>query len=827
MYVETGSASLARSNISNCISTESGGGLYSAGGRTSLSNGTLISGCSAPEGQGSSIFLLAGEVSYTLPTPAGRWLPNARCEVYREACAYAACLEHRGDCALAIAAVGQPPWYCPEPTVVQPCNWDSTRGGDPSLLGKSIYQLPLLPVDQDFPFACAAGILGSADPTSQSSSACAGRCPAGRQCPEEATFKALPCDAGHYCPEGTSVPLPCRAGTYSNATDLVAASDCTDADPGYIATTGATQQTACAKGSYTNTSIVTKDSCTLCDSGTYQDKSGMAACKPCEAGTYAASEGLSQCIPCPYPLSSEVSGVICSICKEGFYLRNSSAGPSDIFFLTESCQPCPRYATCNTTGTTLASLGVAPGYWRASPTTSELYPCDSETCVGSDLRVGAGLQVPRNAEEGNDPYCTHGHTGPLCEGCVAPSEYFSRARGQCVACPSTGRTAVVALVSACALAILAGTYAAIRRRRLWRRADEAGLQPKFKIIVSFYQVSSTLGVVYGVRLDERFTIWLNAFSLDVFELAIPGSCLGGMTSRLLIAGLWPYVAVALVSLAILARSTLFNLSAGADPRSAVRQAFGRKTLGLLLYWAIFLFYLVLPSVSRSIFSAILCRSFGYDDASETRISFLLADTSLKCNAGPDWENGSSELRVYFWSFFGLWPVLVPVSFLTLLLRVRVPVTAQRATPLSTATSFLWRDYSAGFLFWEVCGGAQCGWRLAISREPCTSLRIGDRPDPQDLSHLDGALHRSAERLGQASAPRRRRHRLSDVCHHPRPRPPLPALRQPLPCVPRQLAAHLLLLRGAGHPGAGHTPLAVRKPAIASSVSPSSLASSAV
>ena len=90
MYVGSGSASLARSNISNCTAAESGGGLYSHGGRTSLSDGTLISGCSA-EGPGSSVFLLAGEVSYTLPAPAGRWLPNARCEVYRKACAYPPC----------------------------------------------------------------------------------------------------------------------------------------------------------------------------------------------------------------------------------------------------------------------------------------------------------------------------------------------------------------------------------------------------------------------------------------------------------------------------------------------------------------------------------------------------------------------------------------------------------------------------------------------------------------------------------------------------------------------------------------------------------------
>ena len=72
--------------------------------------------------------------------------------------------------------------------------------------------------------------------------------------------------------------------------------------------------------------------------------------------------------------------------------------------------------------------------------------------------------------------------------------------------------------------------------------------------------------------------------------------------------------------------------------------------------------------------------------------------SLTCDAGPTWDDETSGLAPYFWAFFALWPVLVPLGFLALLLRVRKPVAAQRATPLSRATSFLWRDYAAGFLF---------------------------------------------------------------------------------------------------------------------------------
>ena len=112
--------------------------MYSAGGRTSLSDGTLISGCLAQEGR--SVFLLAGEVSYTLPAPAGRWLPNARCEVYRKACPTDSggnptndCPNHRETCAINLVVQNNvDPWYCQAPTFVQPCNWDSKRGGDPS-----------------------------------------------------------------------------------------------------------------------------------------------------------------------------------------------------------------------------------------------------------------------------------------------------------------------------------------------------------------------------------------------------------------------------------------------------------------------------------------------------------------------------------------------------------------------------------------------------------------------------------------------------------------------------------------------------------------------
>ena len=637
VYVASGSASLARSNVSDCSASQSGGGLYSAGGRTSLSDGSLISSCSAPKGR--SIFLLAGEISYALPAPAGRWLPNARCEVYRQGCAYdlgagsggglqILCLAHRDDCALTESDAIEPssdekeaacrrqtdkdkqaacdvdePWYCQAATNVQPCNWED----DSSLLGKNLYQLPLQHVDQDFPFACAAGLLGSADPEDQSSSSCAGRCPAGSQCPEEATYETQPCDAGHYCPVGTSVPRPCLAGTFSNATNLTAAGECTDTSPGYFATTGSTEQTPCREGSFA--AEERSATCQLCTEGSYQNETGATSCidcepgsygaaagsalcllcppgevsnlsgsvgctacgagtfsgspggttcevcssggyctgtdsygggfTPCEAGTYneqpgssspdvcqpcrrgtssptagadssetcascragtfggepglseckdcpagsysnngshscdeceagyyAANPGQGQCIPCPHPLSSKSGDKTCAICKEGFYLKDASALPTDVFQKpTEYCKSCPRHANCSA-GTALASLGVDVGFWRASDATSELHRCDSETCSGVSGQPSLGHHF---TDGGGDPYCSAGHTGPLCEWCVSDKQYFSRAERRCADCPTGGRFGILAGV----VVALAGTallsYRALARTEAWGR----------------------------------------------------------------------------------------------------------------------------------------------------------------------------------------------------------------------------------------------------------------------------------------------------------------------------------------------------------------------
>ena len=54
-----------------------------------------------------------------------------------------------------------------------------------------------------------------------------GNCTAGYFCNDTATVPdQFVCPMGHYCPRGTGVPIPCPAGTFSNATKNTKSTDC-------------------------------------------------------------------------------------------------------------------------------------------------------------------------------------------------------------------------------------------------------------------------------------------------------------------------------------------------------------------------------------------------------------------------------------------------------------------------------------------------------------------------------------------------------------------------------------------------------------------------
>jgi len=60
-----------------------------------------------------------------------------------------------------------------------------------------------------------------------------GNCTAGWYCNgTSSTSIQLICPTGHYCPEGTTIPVPCPAGTFAALENNAAESDCLNCTAG-------------------------------------------------------------------------------------------------------------------------------------------------------------------------------------------------------------------------------------------------------------------------------------------------------------------------------------------------------------------------------------------------------------------------------------------------------------------------------------------------------------------------------------------------------------------------------------------------------------------
>ena len=158
------------------------------------------------------------------------------------------------------------------------------------------------------------------------------------------------CRAGSFCAEGALAPLPCSRGTYSTRTDLSSADQCTDAQPGYYATTGSTQQTPCSPGTIQPEPKM--GSCERCSAGTFQEAEGQQTCQTCPAGFYCP-EGASAALPCEGGTFSSQTGAHsnedCTACPAGTFCFagsttpiNCSKGTYAVSERSQLCDACPE-----------------------------------------------------------------------------------------------------------------------------------------------------------------------------------------------------------------------------------------------------------------------------------------------------------------------------------------------------------------------------------------------------------------------------------------------------------------------------------------------------
>ena len=174
---------------------------------------------------------------------------------------------------------------------------------------------------------------------------------------------------------------------------------------------------------------------------------------------------------------------------------------------------------------------------------------------------------------------------------------------------------------------------------------------------------------------------LTPLGFDIGSFIFPDwKCVGGLTTRLAFNGLWPLVLMLAAALALAARKA-------ARKGSALRS----------LEAAVFISFCVLPSVTRSLFLAFQCQSFGFDDrASETR-SYLTASLDVECT-GSGAHQSIIALAV---GFIVVWPLAMPLLYALLLYRCRRSIQDHQPSQLSRAIWFLWSDYKDGYYWYEM------------------------------------------------------------------------------------------------------------------------------
>lgn len=257
---------------------------------------------------------------------------------------------------------------------------------------------------------CANGEWSGFESTSCSAAECgtgnlcdgtgtAGRkpCSAGYFCPNPTTQTI--CPDGRFCPEGSSAPSLCPAGTWTNGTGSTKSSDCIEPDNGQYYPGDGTQNN-CVAGNYCPKG---SSAPIQCPAGTWSaaaNNKTAADCAACAAGTWSSAGRTSPCTDtCPtgfYCLGDRVL----NSCAPGHRCPGGNTNPTPCpaetfnggFGLGGACTNCPAGQTTNGLAGFISCMACPAGF----------------TCAGGSAPVQcaagkyctAGLSAAQNCAPG-------------------------------------------------------------------------------------------------------------------------------------------------------------------------------------------------------------------------------------------------------------------------------------------------------------------------------------------------------------------------------------------------------------------------------------------
>ncbi|RUS80922.1 hypothetical protein EGW08_011303, partial [Elysia chlorotica] len=212
------------------------------------------------------------------------------------------------------------------------------------------------------------------------------------------------CIVGHYCPEGTTIMIPCPAGTIRNSTGGRAETDCLPCPGGYYCDqdgqVGAAGQ--CSQGYYcpANATVISPTPsnylCPVgyycptgspdpvpCPAGLFQISSGQWTCDSCPAGSYCPSAIPPELIDCP-PYNYCPNGTVNPIpCADGTFTYDNMTKLQT----QTDCLPCEAGQFCRN-GQLYGNCSA--GYYCKSGSSQNMpnSTADFDTCVSDDVCAG-------------------------------------------------------------------------------------------------------------------------------------------------------------------------------------------------------------------------------------------------------------------------------------------------------------------------------------------------------------------------------------------------------------------------------------------------------
>ena len=443
------------------LATTQGGAIFARNCSVTLTKETILEGNQAGQMGGNAFVHSTAVLTYALPAPAGFWIPNPlQCRDERNA-AHARCTRQAEHATLTV--------------------WETTR-----------------PFDDDFPYICAAGLVGSntSEEHTQSSAQCAGPCPAGKHC-TAGMQEIVDCKAGYYCPRGSPNQVPCEPGLYNPATGQRSEDACLPCRPGFYCRFGESAQQPCPANYFSGLPHATDSE----------------VCQECP--TNAQTRGLN---------STERDHCKCSA---GYYRHDDNVSKAALW----DCRACFVGVACPTSGSTLRRLDVRPGFFRISSSTT-----DVRRCHDAGVGCGGGRSICANSmsgcKGGSNPQqaCHDSLAGVFCllcsawlDGNATKQQYYVAATDvappHCEDCSSRNWRIYLVVPAIIVLLVLAPErliWLLQKRPRVSQLLKKwhfkkwhfflgdfvatYTLPTKLKLLISFHQVASRVGDVYDLFL---------------------------------------------------------------------------------------------------------------------------------------------------------------------------------------------------------------------------------------------------------------------------------------------------------------------------------------